>query len=93
MSYVQLHIILENNIVYETNSYKLSKINEQMYIKIKTGVQTCYSNGVKGLDDKFSKWMSIPYAKTQMIWFCETLQTRILQGIRKAENFITYKNV
>lgn len=93
MSYAQLHMILENNIVYETNAYKLAKINEQMYIKIKTGEQTCYIKGIKALDHKFTDWMSIPYAKTQIIWFSESLQYRMSQGIRKAEKFITYKNV
>lgn len=93
MSYPQLHKILENNIIYETKTYKLAKMNEHVYIKIKTGIQTCYINDVKVLDDNFSQWMSIPYAKTQMMWFCDSLQSKISQGIRKAEKFITYKNV
>lgn len=93
MSYSQLHMILENNIIYETKSYKLAKLNEQIYIKIKTGEQTYYTNGIKVLDNKFTSWMSIPYAKTQVMWFSDSLKAKILQGVRKSEKFITHKNI
>lgn len=93
MSYPQLHKLLENNIVYKTQNYKLAKLNEEVYIKVRTGVQTCYVERKKVLEYKYTAWMSIAYTKTQIFWYSKSLQAKILQGIRKADKFVTHKNI
>lgn len=84
MSYSQLHMLLENNIIHETKGYKLARLHECIYIKIKVGEQTCYNMDVKTIESKFTKWMSIPYAKTQLFWFNGSIQKVALQGISKS---------
>lgn len=84
MSYSQLHMLLEDNIIHETKGYMLARLHECIYIKIKVGVQTCYNMGVRTTENKYTTWMSIPYAKTQLFWFNDSIQKVALQGINKA---------
>ena len=84
MSYSQLHMLLENNVIHETKGYMLARLQEFVYIKIKVGEQTCHNMGVKTIENKFTTWMSIPYAKTQLFWFNASVQKVALQGISRA---------
>lgn len=84
MFYSQLHILLESNIIHKTKGYTLARLHGCVYIKIKVGVRTCHNMGVKTIESKFTAWMSIPYAKTQLFWFNSSIQKVALQGINKA---------
>ena len=85
MSYGQLHILLENNVIHSTSTYKLSKINNEVYIKIKLGQNVIHTIDSKHVDINYTNWMSIPYAETQAFWYSKTIQKAFETGINKAK--------